>query len=323
MKDLDRAAVDAVLTLARRLRQTSAGTLRVLCQGYILGTLFYQPSTRTRLSFVSAAQRLGAQVLGFESPGSTRAGDYYRESLDDVVGFTSQYADALVLRHHETGGVKRAAAVSAVPLINAGDGYNEHPTQALLDILTLEDALGRLDGRTFGLVGDLSIRVHRSLLYALRNYRVKELLFLLPDEVAIPPDMAALLKSYRIEYRQVEHIDEIFDHAEAIVTIGVHHPRHDVPHADLGAKPQTEDRFRVTQARVLGARRFIPILHPAPIGDEVERSGALLPQYQFFKQARNGLWVRAALLAGLFARRTAEGTHPREHAFVAEAHHEP
>jgi len=158
MYELSDRAIRTVFALAERLSATPPRVALNTCRGRIVATLFYQPSTRTRLNFESAAQRLGASVVGFSDPATTRAGDYYRETLEDVIRFTSELVDLIVVRHHETGAAARAGRVSSVPVISAGDGYGQHPTQALGDIWTMTRCLGDLRQARIGMLGDVHIR---------------------------------------------------------------------------------------------------------------------------------------------------------------------
>jgi aspartate carbamoyltransferase catalytic subunit len=274
-----------------------------LLRGKVVGTMFYQPSTRTRLNFHAAAQRLGAGIIGFSDPMTTRAGDYYQESVEDVIAFTSVLCDLLVLRHNETGISKRAVEFASVPLISAGDGYNEHPTQALGDIFTMHRLLGGLEGKYIGFVGDLSIRSLRAILIGMRHFAIRKYLFLLPPDKEVPQDAVDLLRTHRQLWELVPDVDCMLEHADIIETIGVNHPNHNLSKDTIGVKVETPDRYRLSRAKVERHQRFVPILHPGPRTDEIDPDTDSLPHAQYFEQARNGMWMRMALISTLLRKR--------------------
>jgi aspartate carbamoyltransferase catalytic subunit len=306
MHDFSREAMEGLFGLAENFRNASPEDLLKLGRGKVVGLLFYQPSTRTRLNFQAAAQRIGASVIGFSDVATTRAGDFYHESLEDVVGFTSVLCDLLVLRHNETGASDHSVKHTQVPLINAGDGYNQHPTQALGDIYTMHRLLGDLSGKRIGMIGDLRVRSLRSILIGLRHFRIATYLFLLPADVDIPEDAKQLLASHRQEWEVVSDVDSMLEAADLVETIGINHPNHELPRDATQSWTKTLDRFRITREKILRCGRAIPILHPGPRTDEIDPDVDALPNAYYFEQARNGMWMRMALISALLKRRAYE-----------------
>jgi aspartate carbamoyltransferase catalytic subunit len=305
MHDFTREALESLFDLADTFKNTSPRLARSVMSGKVIGTLFYQPSTRTRLNFHAAAQRLGAGVIGFSDPATTRAGDYYQESVEDVVAFTSVLCDLLVLRHHETGTCKRVVEFTSVPLISGGDGYNEHPTQALGDIYTMHRLLKGLDSRSLGFIGDLNIRSLRAILIGLRHYRIRRYLFLLPPGMTVPDDARDILSRFEQPWEIVNNADDMLAAVDLIETIGVNHPNHNLSKDTIGVKHTTPEPYRVTRAKVERHHRFIPILHPGPRTDEIDTDTDALPGAQYFEQARNGMWMRMALMTALMQKHDA------------------
>lgn len=307
MHHFSRPALEHLFELADAFCNMHPHEALGLMKGKVVCTMFYQPSTRTRLNFQAAAQRLGASVIGFSDPATTRAGDYYQESVEDVVAFTSALCDMLVLRHHETGISKCVVEFTRVPLISAGDGYNEHPTQALGDIYTMHRMLGGLDGRVIGFVGDLNVRSLRAILIGMRHFAIGKYLFLLPPGKEVPDDAAALLHKHGQRWELVADVEALLEQADLIETIGVNHPNHNLSKDTHGTKIETPDPYRLTRAKVECRQRFVPILHPGPRTDEIDPDTDALPHAKYFEQARNGMWMRMALMAALFRKHESGG----------------
>lgn len=299
MKGLSRSALEYFFDVAYRFSQLEPHLVCELLTGKVAGTMFYQPSTRTRLNFHSALQRLGISVIGFSDPATTRAGDYYQESLEDVVAFTAQLCNILVLRHNETGAAQRAVNVSPIPLISAGDGYNEHPTQALGDIWTMHKELKGLDGKVIGMIGDLAIRSLRSITIGLSELNIQKLLFLLPPGVQVPSEIADLLKKKNIAWDLVDKVDELLNKADLIETIGVRHPSHNLKFHASSESETTPEKYLLTAEVFRKNKRYIPILHPGPRTDEISCDVDKLDNAAYFRQANNGMWMRMAIISGL------------------------
>lgn len=258
LRDVTRESMAHMMDVARAIEAAPPASITNVARGYGLGILFYQQSTRTRMSFEAAMLRLGGYVTGFADPKTTRAVGFYEETLEDVVRFSAEVADILVLRHTETGASSRAAAVSPVPLINAGDGYGEHPTQALGDLYHLRKHFGRLDGLCVGVIGHLGWRAHRSLVTALSLFDV-HLAVLEPPGSVPPPDVAALLRARGTRVTSCQNVNEVLQLADAITTLGVYHSNFHAKFGDRGNDDTKQDRptpesHRVTAAAVRSIR---------------------------------------------------------------------
>jgi aspartate carbamoyltransferase catalytic subunit len=297
MHELDRGAIEAVFDLAGELSEADPSAYHRLLEHKVVGVMFYQPSTRTRLNFEAAIARLGGGRIGFSDVKTTRAGDYYQETLEDVVSFTGAIADVLVLRHFETGAAARARAVSPVPLINAGDGYGEHPTQALGDLWTMHRLLGGLDGAAIGLLGDLSIRSLRAITIGLSRFAPSRVLVLPPPGKDVPAEARETLRASRVPWEECADVGEMLARADLVETIGVRHPDHSLPNDRSADASTTPSKYRIDAGAIAAAGRCRHILHPGPRTDEIAVDVDRLPHARYFEQARNGLFVRMALLA--------------------------
>jgi aspartate carbamoyltransferase catalytic subunit len=286
-----RPLLDDIFTRADQMRSDphrAAGRL----QGRIMAALFYEPSTRTRLSFESAMLRLGGRTMGTENArefSSAAKG----ETLEDSIRIVSGYADVIVLRHAEEGAARRAAAVSDVPVINAGDGPGQHPTQALLDVYTIRDELGRLDGIRVALVGDLANgRTARSLVYLLSKYRDIEVFFVAPPAVAMRQDIKSHLDEHRVRWQETSDLDEVLSQVDVVYQTRIQKERFE----DDAAYQAVKGVYRIDAAVM---KRLAPgaiLLHPLPRVDEIAPEVDADPRAAYFRQARNGVQIRMALL---------------------------
>ncbi len=288
---LDRALIEHLLERAASFEQGAeigAGRL----QGRILATVFYEPSTRTRFSFEAAMYRLGGQVLSAEN--ATRASSAAKgESLEDAIRVIGGYADAIVLRHPEVGAAERAASVAAVPVINAGDGPGHHPTQALLDLYTIKKELGRLDHLRVGLAGDLrNGRTARSLAVLLSRFPGNELVLISPPGLRMGEDVISSLT----QAQQAVHVTE--DFAGAIPALDVLYQTR--VQAERFDSPEEYERFRGVYVVTTEVMRTLPehaiLMHPLPRLGEIDPLVDADPRAAYFRQARNGLFVRMAVL---------------------------
>lgn len=284
---------EVLFAIADQTRGRSVSELKAVLPGRILAAAFFENSTRTRIAHESAILRLGGSVTGFADASVTRALDFTRESLEDTVRMLALYADVIVIRHPETGVPARLAAHSTVPLINAGDGVGEHPTQAFVDLYTVQQRFGTIDGVKILFVGDLRMRAVRSLLLGLQSYRA-EVLCAAPSSLMPEP---ALLK----ELREGGHIVEQFPDLASVL------PKADVLYispgikrdeiAQAGGKRPTPPEFRVTR-RLLEAkaRDSLLVLHPLPRDDDLATDVDETPFNGYWQEAMNGVIVRMALL---------------------------
>lgn len=264
---------------------------RRLLEGRIVATLFFEPSTRTRLSFETAANRLGAKVIGFADPKVTSGTK--GETLKDTIMMVSSYADIIVMRHYLEGAAQYASEVSPVPIVNAGDGANQHPSQTMLDLYTIYQTQGTLDNLDIYLVGDLKYgRTVHSLLTAMRHFS-PTFHFIAPDELAMPEHYKMYCRQNGIKF--VEHQD--FDantiaSADILYMTRVQRERF----TDLDEYERVKDRYLLSRAMLSKAKPNMKILHPLPRVNEIEYSIDDTPYAYYFQQAQNGLYARQAIL---------------------------
>lgn len=292
-QQFDRQSLEELFQAADGLERGRDNTMT----GKIMATLFYEPSTRTRLSFESAMLRLGGQVIGTENArefSSVAKG----ETLEDTVRVISGYSDVIVLRHSEEGAAKRAASVSGVPVINAGDGPGQHPTQALLDLYTIKRELGGLNCLTVAMVGDLKHgRTVRSLAYLLGKYHGTRILFVSPPELRVGRDILEYLDRHEVAYSEYEKLEQVISCSDVIYQTRIQHERF--------SDAEQYERFRgIYRTTPWLAGCMMPdaiIMHPLPRVDEILPEVDALPQAAYFRQAHYGLLVRMALLKSVCA----------------------
>ena len=264
---------------------------RRLLEGRIVATLFFEPSTRTRLSFETAANRLGAKVIGFADPKVTSGTK--GETLKDTIMMVSNYADIIVMRHYLEGAAQYASEVSPVPIVNAGDGANQHPSQTMLDLYTINQTQGTLENLNIYLVGDLKYgRTVHSLLTAMRHFS-PTCHFIAPDELAMPEHYKMYCRENDIRF--VEHQDfdaDTISGADILYMTRVQRERF----TDLDEYERVKDRYLLKRAMLSKAKPNMKILHPLPRVNEIEYSIDDTPYAYYFQQARNGLYARQAIL---------------------------
>ena len=265
--------------------------------GRVMAALFYEPSTRTRLSFEAAMLRLGGQAMGTDNArefSSAAKG----ETLEDTIRIVSGYADVIVLRHNEEGAAKRAAAVSSVPVINAGDGPGQHPTQALLDLYTIREELGRIDGIKVAMVGDLANgRTVRSLTYLLAKFKDMKIWFVAPPQVAMRDDLKKHLTEHHVPWVETEDLDAVLPEVDVVYQTRIQKERFTDPAAYLALKGV----YRIDRRSLSLMRKYAIVMHPLPRVDEIAPEVDADPRAAYFRQARNGLQIRMALLDRLLS----------------------
>jgi aspartate carbamoyltransferase catalytic subunit len=265
--------------------------------GQVMAALFYEPSTRTRLSFEAAMLRLGGDAIGTDNArefSSAAKG----ETLEDTIRIVSGYADVIVLRHNEEGAAKRAAAVSTVPVINAGDGPGQHPTQALLDLYTIRDELSRIDGVRVAMVGDLANgRTVRSLAYLLSKFKDIKLWFVAPPQVAMRDDLKAHLDEHHVPWVETQDLESVLPEVDVVYMTRIQKERFSDPE-DYNA---VKGVYRIDKSSLAVMRKYAILLHPLPRVDEIATEVDDDPRAAYFRQARNGLHIRMALLDRLLA----------------------
>jgi aspartate carbamoyltransferase catalytic subunit len=264
-----------------------------------LVTAFYQPSTRTRLAHEAAMHRLGGHVTGFSDAKMTRAGDFYQESIKDTVHMLEFYGDAIVMRHFQQGAPQEAAKWSSVPVINAGDGWGEHPTQVLTDLYTVYREMGTVDGLSFLAIGDHRMRTMHSLGYALSQFDA-ELIILSPEEMSPLPEYLAELDAKGTNYRIVQHIDEAIADSDVIYMEPVVQPDYTQSRQEKQDEyGLTPANYQVTQKVMKKAKGSSIVLHSLPRMDELLPEVDQLKHARYWQEAYNGVVMRMALLSSI------------------------
>ena len=290
-QQFSRQLLDELMTRASEMEREphrAAGRL----QGRVMAALFYEPSTRTRLSFEAAMLRLGGRTMGTDNAhefSSAAKG----ESLEDTIRIVNGYADVIVLRHDEEGAARRAAAVSQVPVINAGDGRGQHPTQGLLDVYTIRAELGRIDGVKIAMVGDLANgRTVRSLAYLLSKYRDVQVWFVAPPQVAMRQDIKDHLDERGLRWSETEDLESVLATIDVVYMTRILKERF----SDLAGYEALKGVYRVDAHTLRKLQANSIVMHPLPRLDEIATEVDTDPRAAYFRQARNGLFIRMALL---------------------------
>jgi aspartate carbamoyltransferase catalytic subunit len=258
----------------------------------IMASLFYEPSTRTRFSFESAMLRLGGEVLGTEA-AHTFSSAIKGETLEDTVRMVSTYADVIVLRHEQLGAAARAAAVSSVPIINAGDGPGEHPTQALLDLYTIQRELGHIDGVHVAFCGDLRFgRTARSLALLLALYAGVRFTFVAPEVVQVGADIRSRLEQRGVSFALADELTDVVSGVDVIYQTRVQKERF----TDPAEFDEARRAIRIDAEVMRQLPQSAIVMHPLPRVDEIAAEVDADPRAAYFRQAKNGVTIRMALL---------------------------
>jgi aspartate carbamoyltransferase catalytic subunit len=264
-----------------------------ILEEYVVATLFFEPSTRTRLSFESAASRLGAQIIGFSdsSSSSTQKG----ESLRDTIKTVSNYSDIIIMRHPREGSARFASEVSSVPIINAGDGANQHPTQTLLDMYSIRKTQGTLNNLNIAFVGDLKYgRTVHSLVIAFCNYNTTFHL-VSPQELKLPSSVKMHIKEKNLSYYQYTDMKEVIPQADIIYMTRIQKERF----SDPMEYEKVKNSYILKNSMLDEAKSNMKIMHPLPRVNEITTDVDDNPKAYYFTQALNGVYVRQALLAAI------------------------
>ncbi|XP_020888580.1 aspartate carbamoyltransferase, chloroplastic isoform X2 [Arabidopsis lyrata subsp. lyrata] len=289
-KQFDREMLSAIFDVAREMEKIEKSSSQSeILKGYLMATLFYEPSTRTRLSFESAMKRLGGEVLTTENArefSSAAKG----ETLEDTIRTVEGYSDIIVMRHFESGAARKAAATANIPVINAGDGPGEHPTQALLDVYTIQSEIGKLDGISVALVGDLANgRTVRSLAYLLAKFKDVKIYFVSPEIVKMKDDIKDYLTSNGVEWEESSDLMEVASKCDVVYQTRIQRERFgerlDLYEAARGKYIVDKDLLGVMQKKAI-------IMHPLPRLDEITADVDADPRAAYFRQAKNGLFIR-------------------------------
>jgi aspartate carbamoyltransferase catalytic subunit len=294
-QQFDRGLLSAVFDVADEMR----GDLAIKSRRYsrcledkIMASLFYEPSTRTRFSFESAMSRLGGKIITTENAkefSSAAKG----ESLQDSIRVINGYADIIVMRHHQAGSAKRASEVSTIPIINAGDGAGQHPSQALLDLFTIKDNFNRIDGLKIAMVGDLKYgRTVRSLAYLLSKYENIKIQFVSPPVCRMDDDIKDYLDRQNTTWEEEDSLDNVLDGVDCVYMTRIQKERFNDP----GDYEKAYGKYTLTQDNVKRMKSEAIIMHPLPRVGEISSEVDTDPRAKYFEQANNGLYIRMALL---------------------------
>ena len=291
--DFNVEEINEILNLAEEIIK-SPSDFSNLCNGKILGTLFFEPSTRTRLSFESAIHRLGGDCIGFSESASSSTSK--GESLADTIRTVSNYTDIIAMRNPKEGSAVLASSYAEVPLINAGDGGHQHPTQTLTDLLTIWMTKKRLDNMTIGLCGDLKFgRTVHSLIKAMSRYENNKFVLISPEELQVPDYIKIFLKSKNIEFKEVEKMEDVIGELDILYMTRVQRERF-FNEADY---VRLKDSYILDNDKMKLASENLAVLHPLPRVNEIATEVDSDPRAVYFKQVRYGVIVRMALILKL------------------------
>ncbi|WP_434779490.1 aspartate carbamoyltransferase [Neisseria sp. Ec49-e6-T10] len=287
INELSDTDIASVLTLAQQLKNHPRDDL---LKGKLVGSCFFEPSTRTRLSFETAIQRLGGNVIGFSDGANTSAKK--GETIADTVKIISSYTDAIVMRHPKEGAARVASQFSSVPIINGGDGSNQHPTQTLLDLFSILETQGTLSGLKLAFVGDLKYgRTVHSLAQALSRYGC-EFYFVAPEQLSMPDYICDELTEKNCQFHLVQSLDEIIPLVDILYMTRVQKERFDEEEFK-----KIQGKFILSAPMLANAKPNMRILHPLPRVDEITTDVDHTPYAYYFEQAQNGVYARQALLS--------------------------
>src|SRR4030042_4122569 len=290
---LDIDILDRIFQLAYEMEKKE---LQCPLRGKILATVFYEPSTRTRFSFESAMHKLGGRVVATESAphfSSVTKG----ETLQDTIRVISGYVDVIVLRHYEEGSAKIASEASSVPIINAGDGIGEHPTQALLDLYTIKKKLGKIDNLNITFMGDLLYgRTIHSLIYLLALYKKVKIYFVSPKHLKLPEEYKDYLTQKEIEFEELKDLNEVLSKIDVLYVTRIQKERFESEQE----YERVKDSYIIDRKIVNQLKENAIIMHPLPRVNEISPEVDSDKRASYFRQAKNGLYIRMALLRLIF-----------------------
>ncbi|ABK61829.1 MULTISPECIES: aspartate carbamoyltransferase [Clostridium] len=283
--------LEEVFSLADKIIENPKKYSKV-CEGKLLATLFYEPSTRTRLSFEAAMLRLGGKVLGFSDANCSSVSK--GESLEDTIKIVSGYTDVIAIRHPKEGAAEVASKHSYVPIINAGDGGHQHPTQTLTDLLTIRRIKGDFSNHTIGLCGDLKFgRTVHSLVKALSRYENNKFILISPKELKIPDYIKEFLNERNIEFKEVDKLEDVIGELDILYMTRVQKERFE----DKEEYIRLKDTYVLDKEKMNVAKEDMMVLHPLPRVNEISTNVDDDKRACYFKQARFGMFVRMALIA--------------------------
>lgn len=284
---------DEYIQILDRAEEFEKKPTQKILEGYVVATLFFEPSTRTRLSFESAVNRLGGRVIGFSdsSSSSTQKG----ESLRDTILTVGNYSDLIVMRHPREGAARFASEVSKVPIINAGDGANQHPTQCLLDLYSIRKTQGTLNNLNIAFVGDLKYgRTVHSLVMAMCNFNATFHL-VSPVELKLPSIVKDSIKNNNLEYHQYTELEDVIPTADIVYMTRIQRERF----SDPMEYEKVKNSYILRNKMLANSKPNLKILHPLPRVNEINEDVDSNPKAYYFEQALNGVYVREALMASI------------------------
>jgi aspartate carbamoyltransferase catalytic subunit len=299
LKDFERNEFFRVFEIAEKLEPIARNRKNTdILKEKTLVTAFYQPSTRTRLAHESAMIRLGGQVTGFSDAKSTRAGDFYQESIKDTVKMLEFYGDVIVMRHFQQGAPHEAAKWASIPIINGGDGWGEHPTQVLTDLYTVLREKGRIDGLKWLAVGDMRMRTMHSLAYALTQFDCP-ITFVSPKDQRLTDEMKVDLNNYSLDFNEVDHVEEAIADADVILVEPVVQPDYTKSRDErTGELDMTPSNYKITRDLLFNkAKSDAILLHSLPRMDEIPTDVDITRWSRYWQEAFNGVVMRMALLS--------------------------
>ena len=301
-EDFSVEEINQILSLSQNIIENPSKYSRV-CEGKLLATLFYEPSTRTRLSFESAMYRLGGSVVGFSEPNSSSVSK--GESLGDTIRTVSCYADAIVMRHPVAGSAEEAAKYTEIPFINAGDGGNQHPTQTLTDLLTIKSLKGNLDNHTIGLCGDLKNgRTVHSLVKAMSRYKGTKFIFISPDELKMPKYIKEAIQEQGHAYYETNNLDEVIGSLDILYMTRVQRERFE----NQEQYEKLKNYYILNKSKMQNAREDMLVMHPLPRVNEIDAEVDFDERAVYFKQAKYGMFVRMALIMKLLGAKESQNS---------------
>lgn len=295
VSQFDPGTLDYIFDRAREMREMveRVGSTDLL-KGYVLACLFYEPSTRTSASFIAAMERLGGRVIPI-TQGVQFSSVSKGETLVDTVRTLEQYADVIVLRHPEIGSAQLAADYASVPIINAGDGAGEHPTQTLLDLFTIRQELGTINGLKIAMVGDLRYgRTVHSLTRLLTQYKVS-LRFVSPEILRVPLKIMNLVIDAGLDVRETHNVVDVIKDADVLYVTRVQKERF----TDLAQYEEVKNYYEITPELMSQAKQKMIVMHPLPRLGEIPYTIDSDPRAAYFRQVKNGMYIRMALLVAL------------------------
>ena len=292
--DFSTEELDEIFCLAQDIMKSPEKYSKI-CDGKILATLFYEPSTRTRFSFEAAMMRLGGKVLGFSEPNSSSASK--GETLADTIKMVSIYSDIIAMRHPLEGSARVATQFSSVPIINAGDGGHQHPTQTLADLLTITCLKGNLTGHTIGICGDLRYgRTVHSLIKAMSRYEGTKFILISPKELRIPAYIREeFIQKKNIEFKEVERLDDVIEELDILYMTRIQKERFFNEEEYLRLK----DSYILDGEKMKSAKDDMIVMHPLPRVNEISMEVDEDKRASYFKEAECGMYVRMALMCKL------------------------